>query len=128
MNSTCNPKGSLIREKLEQQTINSIVERIKKEFTDLQHLKFDVEFILFMCRLIEDEVEPCKNKTKKTDKLALLFKIFDKLYPNQLKEDDKKLISKTVDYFLESGVIKKTSLAKKLFKLGVKYLKKSLLL
>jgi len=128
MNSTCNPKGSLIREKLEQQTINSIVERIKKEFSDLQHLKFDVEFTLFMCRLIEDEVQPCKNKAKKTDKLALLFKVFDKLYPNQLKEDDKKLISKTVDYFLESGAIKKTSLAKKILKLGVKYLKKSLLL
>lgn len=127
MNSTCNPKGSLVREKLEQQTVCSIVERVKTEFTDLQHLKFDVEFVLFICRLIEDEVQPCKNKAKKTDKLALLFKIFEKLYPNQVKEEDKKLISKTVDYFLETGAIKKTSLVKKIFKLGVRYLKKSLL-
>lgn len=128
MNSTCNPKGSLVREKLQQQWINSIVERVKKEFTDLQHLKFDVEFILFVCRLIEDEVTQPKNKSKKVDKLHILFSVFDKLYPNQVKDDEKKLITKTVEYFLESGAIKKTGLLKKLVKLALGYLKKKLLM
>jgi len=74
---------------------------------DLKELKVDIKFILYICELIENQVEPSPNPNEPKPNKLLVFKtILTKLFP-QISSDEINCSVKIVEFLLENGLVEK---------------------
>lgn len=107
-------------------SVNDIIKNVKTEFEgiDFKTLKFNPDFLLYICEQIENLV---KNKYKKIDKKQLVVDILTKLLNNNdpkllnmngvniLNDIDIKHIESIIEHLHSCKLIKKISFLKKFF-------------
>jgi len=107
-----NPKNSLLRDKKFGEIKDIILKRLQ-EFPSVSNYKFNNEFLLFACTLLEHLV----IKSDKISKKELLLEIYDVLFPS-LTIEEKQQISSNIEFLLDNKQVKKVS-NYKLFKASV---------
>lgn len=80
--------------------VNEIIQQSKKKFEgiELNSLKFNPDFVLFICETVESRI-------KKADKKALVIDILTKIL--DLNDTEKKQIGIIIEHLHSSGLIKK---------------------
>ena len=87
-----------------QKIREAIIKKVQ-EIDKVETLKFDNQFLIFLCTCIENGVEI------KLDKKELALDIFNHIF--ELSPDDKVIISRSIDFLCDNGMIKKINSIKK---------------
>lgn len=89
------------------QKIKSIVSHILEQVrdVDINKMKLDPQFIMFICEIIENQVK----KDKQIDKMIIFVEVMSEL---KLDEHQIEEAKKIVEFLLENQMIKKTKLKK----------------
>lgn len=81
-----------------------IIEKIQS-MPNYQELRNDVEIILYVCTLIENELQ--QTKTKSINKKEIVIDIINKIF--SLKPEEFKNIDKNIEFLHSNNLIKKIS-------------------
>jgi len=109
----CPYKGKLKLLKKDSQLIQAIYEDVKRNFADVNSLKFNIELINKIANEIED-YHKYKLGKKKIDKIDLFFKIYETIY-GQLNDKDKMQIVDTLTFLNDNKKIKPRKIIRFLF-------------
>lgn len=98
------PKNGLYKEIKKSEYVSQIFERLYK-IDGVKRFSDDIEFLTFVCQLIENVVD---NKKYKFDKKEILLDVYIKIFGNI----DKEKISKNIEYLIQNKKIKKIGFLK----------------
>lgn len=101
-------KNSLQKECIEENLVEFIVLRIKAVIKQLASKSKNMELLKIICNCIENALP----KKAGFDKMSLVMKIFDNLFP-LLSDKDKEEIKSNVQYTYDNGLIKRATWWKK---------------
>lgn len=118
------PQNNLLTDFKRNEIKTAIVERLKEMFkNNILQYKFDNEFLLLTCSLIEYYVKKKYN----IDKKPLLIEIYDDVFLGSLSCMDKEQVKNNIEFLFNNKKIKKLS-NYKLFKTSCKeWIKKKFL-
>ena len=118
------PQNNLLTDYKKNEIKAAIVERLKEMFkNNILQYKFDNEFLLLTCSLIEYYVKKKYN----IDKKPLLIEIYDDVFLGSLSCMDKEQVKNNIEFLFNNKKIKKLS-NYKLFKTSCKeWIKKKFL-
>jgi hypothetical protein len=102
-------KNRLNSHVLEQDILKQLIDKIGN-IPNITKLKSDIELILYLCNVVENIIK----KNDKINKKELVLNVLDGVF--QLSDDEKRLISETIDFLSNNGKIKAVTLSKKVFK------------
>ena len=88
---------------------NDLIDRLKNKLSSIPNItlqgKFSMELILYVCNIIENEI--LSNKKHKINKLEILKKVFQSLFP--FTPDEIKMLEQCVQFLHDNKKIKKLS-------------------
>ena len=100
------PQNNLLKDYKSNEIKTAIVERLKTMFkNNIQQYKFDNEFLLLTCSLIEYYVKKKYN----IDKKPFLIEIYDELFLGTLNCMDKEQVRNNIEFLFNNKKIKKLS-------------------
>jgi hypothetical protein len=120
MTSLVQPANTLKTTIKKSKIATEIITELQK-ITDLPSLKNDLEFLTYVCNLVENMVS---NKSN-IDKTSLILEIFSKLFPD-ITPTEIQQIESNIQYLINNFKIKKIPIITFIGKTVYSYLKKKL--
>lgn len=105
MSELIKPQNNLLTDYKRSEIKKSIVERLKTMFSNVQQYKYDNEFLLLTCSLIEYFVKKKYN----IDKKCLLIEIYNEVFLGTLTTEDMEQIKNNIQFLFNNNKIKKLS-------------------
>ena len=97
--------------------VKKVVDYVRENFTNFDELKFDLEFLEHVLRIVKNIIP--KNKTLDVDKLIIIEKVFQELFAS-ITSDELVIIKSHVEYFFKNKIVRRIPLSKKILNLVYK--------
>jgi len=97
--------------------VKKVVDYVRENFTNFDELKFDLEFLEHVLRIVKNIIP--KNKTLDVDKLIIIEKVFQELF-SSITSDELVIIKSHVEYFFKNKIVRRIPLSKKILNLVYK--------
>jgi len=97
--------------------VKKVVDYVRENFTNFDELKFDLEFLEHVWRIVKNIIP--KNKTLDVDKLIIIEKVFQELFAS-ITSDELVIIKSHVEYFFKNKIVRRIPLSKKILNLVYK--------
>jgi hypothetical protein len=104
-------KGNLKNLKFESNIVENVSTSIINDFPNVSMIKNNVEMINLICNIIE---EVSSSSSRKQNKEELFFKIYERIFQNNVSQEDKVFISNIIQFLLNNNLVEKVSMFRKL--------------